>query len=88
MMLSKALGLLVALLAGYLMVARAAGGHSFTELAPLSLPLLAGVLISGGHWSVAISIGLIIIAWIIRTIILREPLPPSAKPEGDTAAKS
>ncbi len=74
LMLGKSLGLLVATLSAYLLVARAAGGQSFNELTPLSLPLLAGVLISGGHWAVAITLGIIITAWIVRTIILREPL--------------
>lgn len=68
-LLGPTLGTLVALLSAVLLLIRAAAGSDLRDLYPLTIPLLAGVLIAGSHWSVPIVLGLLGITVLIREMV-------------------
>ena len=59
--------LIVLLSAGWVFV-RAGGGASVAELTPWTFPILAGALLGGAHWSMALSLGLIVVAVVLRDV--------------------
>ena len=61
-------GKLIAVLAASWMLVRAIGGASLAHLAPLSLPLIAGVVISNGHWSGVAALGTVASLIVVREI--------------------
>lgn len=62
-------GGLVALLSALMLLGRAAAGHPLTELVPLTLPLLAGVLIVSFHWIAALMLGVVAVACVVRDVL-------------------
>lgn len=63
------LGGVVAILSAVLLLVRAAAGHTLPEVLPLTLPLLAGVLIVNFHWGAAVVLGMIVVVHVVREII-------------------
>lgn len=68
-LITTSLGTLVALIAGVLLLLRAAAHADFHELLPLTIPLLAGGFIAEFHWSIAVVLGALGITWMIREIV-------------------
>jgi hypothetical protein len=67
--LTSTLGGLIALMSAVLLLFRAASGQDFTRLLPLTLPLLAGVLIVSFHWTVAVTLGVLGLALLVRDMV-------------------
>ena len=61
-------GKLIAVLAASWMLVRAIGGASLAQLVPLSLPVIAGVLISSGHWAGVAALGTVASLIVVREI--------------------
>lgn len=68
-LIASSLGGLIAVLSAILLLLRAAAGYPLKELAPLTLPLLAGILIVRFHWGVATVLGVLSIALFVREMI-------------------
>lgn len=62
------LGKLIAVLGASWMLVRAVGGATLAQLAPLSLPIIAGVVISSFHWSGVAALGAVASMVIAREI--------------------
>jgi hypothetical protein len=58
----RAAGALVAAVAAFALLVRALGGAPTGRLVGLVLPLLGGVLLSAGHWAVAVTLGAVAVA--------------------------
>ena len=54
-----AFGKLIATVGGIWLLIRAVAGASLAELVPLTLPVIAGVMIAGFHWSGAVALAVI-----------------------------
>lgn len=68
-LIGSSLGGLVAMLSAILLLLRAAAGYSFKELLPLTLPLLAGILIVSFHWATATVLGALGVTLFVREMI-------------------
>lgn len=68
-LITTTLGTLIALLSALFLLLRAAVGVGFRDLLPLTLPLLAGLLITSFHWAVALVLGLIAISLFVREMV-------------------
>jgi hypothetical protein len=68
-LITTAIGGLIALMSAVLLMLRAASGTSLQGVMPLTIPLLAGILIASYHWSIAVVLGTICLALIIREMV-------------------
>lgn len=67
-MLFSSFGKLIALLGAVWLLIRSIAGATVSELVPLTLPVIAGVMVSGFHWSGAAALGAIGVAVILREL--------------------
>lgn len=68
-------GSLIALIAGVLLLLRAAAGADVREILLLTVPLLAGGFIAEFHWVIAVVLGALGITWMIHEMV-RRPIQP------------
>lgn len=68
-LITTTIGGLIALISSVLLMLRAASGTNLQEVMPLTIPLLAGVLIASYHWAIAVILGTICLALIIRDMV-------------------
>jgi hypothetical protein len=68
-LIQSSMGALIGLLAAVLLLLRAAAGASVVDLLPLVLPVLAGALLTGSHWAVALVMGLMVLALFAARIL-------------------
>lgn len=66
---ATSLGTLVALFSAILLLTRAVSGARLAELLPLSLPLMAGVLVASFDWAVAVVFGALGVSMFIREMV-------------------
>ncbi|HAV63316.1 MAG TPA: hypothetical protein DCY13_13240 [Verrucomicrobiales bacterium] len=67
--LAAGFGGLVAILSAVMMLLRAAAGQTLADLAPFTLPLLAGALFVGFHWGIALALGVIVVTTIVGRMV-------------------
>lgn len=68
-LITTTIGGLIALISSVLLMLRAASGTNLQEVMPLTIPLLAGVLIASYHWAIAVILGTICLTLIIREMV-------------------
>lgn len=85
----RAVGGLVAAVAAILLLLRGTARGSLDEQFGLVLPLLGGMLLASGTWSIGLALGAIGVALIARSVYLRSEDPadeaPAARQTGSTA---
>lgn len=86
---TRAVGGLVAAVAAILLLLRGTARASLDEQFGLVLPLLGGMLLASGTWSIGLALGAIGVALIARSVYLRSEDPvdnaPAARQTGSTA---
>lgn len=65
-MIFHVLGGWVALYSAVLLFLRTAEGAEIQQVAPLALPLLGGVVVTGGHWAGVVTLGAVVVAILLR----------------------
>lgn len=68
-LITTAIGGLIALISAVLLMLKAASGSKLRDVMPLTIPLLAGVLIASYHWAIAVILGTICLTLIIREMV-------------------
>ncbi len=66
---TRAIGVFIATVASLGLLLKSLGGESLDRLVSLTLPLLAGLLLNQAHWPIAIALGVIAVAVVVREII-------------------
>lgn len=69
---SHSLGLFLAAFSGLALLLKGVAGASLDRLSPLILPLFAGLLLMKVEWSLALPLGLIVVALIVRQMLKKE----------------
>lgn len=68
----RAFGGLIAVAAGFMLLARAARNETLEQLLPPTLAALVGVLIAAANWGVAVAVGALTVAVIVRGSLRRD----------------
>ena len=86
---TRAVGGLVAAVAAILLLLRGTARASLDEQFGLVLPLLGGMLLASGTWSIGLALGAVGVALIARSVYLRSENPaddaPAVRQTGSTA---
>jgi len=73
----QAVGVFIASIAALGLLLKCLSGANLEQLSPFVLPLLAGLLLMSVHWALAISVGLIAFAIVVKHIVANFSRPGS-----------
>ena len=73
----QAVGVFIASIAALGLLLKCLSGANLEQLSPFVLPLLAGLLLMSVHWTLAISVGLIAFAIVVKHIVANFSRPGS-----------